>query len=83
MRTSQSPFPSLFLLSAGKTEIPEEPPQVLLLLRCQTKEDIVGTALKTVTSLNKESEWPFFLGDKSIWSVPSVSSLSDYSIWSS
>ena len=35
--------------------------------------------LKTVTSLNKESR-PFFLSDKSIWSFPSVSSLSDYSI---
>ena len=26
---------------------------------------------------------PFFLSDNSIWSLPSVSSLSDYSIWSS
>ena len=38
--------------------------------------------LKTLTSLNKEV-WPFFLGDNSIWSFPSVSSLSDYSIWRS
>ena len=39
-------------------------------------------SLKTLTSLNKESR-PFSLGDKSIWSFPSVSSLSDYSIWRS
>ena len=38
--------------------------------------------LKTLTSLNKEAR-PFFLGDNSIWSFPSVSSLSDYSIWRS
>ena len=36
-------------------------------------------SLKTLTSLNKEVR-PFFLGDNSIWSFPSVSSLSDYSI---
>ena len=35
--------------------------------------------LKTLTSLNKEVR-PFFLGENSIWSYPSVSSLSDYSI---
>ena len=39
-------------------------------------------SLKTLTSLNKEVG-PFFLGDSSIWSLPSVSSLSDYSIWKS
>ena len=38
-----------------------------------------GGALKTLTSLNKEVR-PFFLSDNSIWSFPSVSSLSDYSI---
>ena len=38
--------------------------------------------LKTLTSLNKEVR-PFFLGDNSIWSLPSVSSLSNYSIWRS
>ena len=38
--------------------------------------------LKTLTSLNKEVR-PFFLGDNSIWSFPSVSSLSDYSTWRS
>ena len=38
--------------------------------------------LKTQTSLNKEAR-PFFLSDNSIWSLPSVSSLSDYSIWRS
>ena len=38
--------------------------------------------LKTLTSLIKESR-PFLLGDHSIWSFPSVSSLSDYSIWRS
>ena len=34
-------------------------------------------SLKTLTSLNKEVR-PFFLGDNSIWSFPSVSSLSDF-----
>ena len=38
--------------------------------------------LKTLTSLNKEVR-PFFLGDNSIWSFPSASSLGDYSIWRS
>ena len=38
--------------------------------------------MKTLTSLNKESRL-FFLGDNSIWSFPSVASLSDYSIWRS
>ena len=38
--------------------------------------------LKTLTSLNKEVR-PFFLSDNSIWSFPSVSCLSDYSIWRS
>ena len=42
----------------------------------------IPTSLKALTSLNKEVR-PFFLGDKSIWSFPSVSSLSDYSIWRS
>ena len=37
---------------------------------------------KTLTSLNKEVR-PFFLDNNSIWSFPSVSSLSDYSIWRS
>ena len=36
--------------------------------------------LKTLTSLNKEVR-TFFLGDNSTWSIPSLSSLSDYSIW--
>ena len=40
------------------------------------------TTLKTLTSLNKEVR-PFFLSDDSIWGLPSVSSLSDYSIWRS
>ena len=35
-------------------------------------------SLKTLTSLNKQVR-PFFLGDTSIWSFPSVSSLSDCS----
>ena len=39
-------------------------------------------SLKTLTSLNKEVR-PFFLCDNSIWGYPSVSSLSDYSIWRS
>ena len=37
------------------------------------------SSLKTLTSLNKEVR-PFFLSDNSIWSLPSVSSLSDYGI---
>ena len=41
-----------------------------------------GHSLKTLTFLNEEVR-PFFLGDNSIWSFPSVSSLSDYSIWRS
>ena len=36
-------------------------------------------SLKTLKSLNREVG-PFFLGDTSIWGLPSVSSLSDYSI---
>ena len=39
-------------------------------------------SLKTLTSLNKEVR-PFFLCDNSIWSFPSVSFLSVYSIWRS
>ena len=39
----------------------------------------VATTLKTLTSINRESR-PFFLGNNSIWSFASVSSLSDYSI---
>ena len=35
--------------------------------------------LRTLTPLNKESR-PFFLGDSSIWSFTSVSSLSNYSV---
>ena len=47
-----------------------------------TKKRFCVITLKTLTSLNKEVR-PFFLGDNSIWSLPSVSSLSDYSIWRS
>ena len=43
---------------------------------------LLSLDLETLTSLNKESR-PFFLGDNSTWSFPSVSSLSDYSIWRS
>ena len=43
------------------------------------KRDRRKSTLKTLTSLNKEVR-PFFLGDSSIWSFASVSSLSDYSI---
>ena len=41
-----------------------------------------GLSLKTLTSLNKDVR-PFFLSDNSIWRIPSVSSLSDYSMWRS
>ena len=41
-----------------------------------------GCTLKSLTSLDKESR-PCVLGDNIIWSFPSVSSLSDYSIWRS
>ena len=40
---------------------------------------MASDTLKTLTSLNKEVR-PFFLSDNRIWSFPSVSSLSDYSI---
>ena len=51
---------------------------------CKTREtqNDKSTRLKTLTSLNKEVG-PFFLSDNSIWGLPSVSSLSDYSIWRS
>ena len=57
------------------------------ILLCGGANDIVATptdspgssSLKTLTSLNKEVR-PFLLSDNSIWSYPSVSSLSDYSI---
>ena len=39
----------------------------------------LGRSLKALTSLNNEVRL-FFLSDDSIWSFPSVSSLSDYSI---
>ena len=45
-----------------------------------SREDVlvlVALTLTTLTSLNKEVR-PFFLGDNSIWSFPSVSSLGDY-----
>ena len=41
--------------------------------------DFSGISLKALTSSNKEVG-PFFLGDNSICSFPSVSSLSDHSI---
>ena len=44
--------------------------------------DQCRSRLKTLTSLNKEVR-PLFLSDNSIWSYPSLSSLSDYSIWRS
>ena len=44
--------------------------------------NVIGLALKTLTSTNKESR-PVFLGDNRIWSFPSDSSPSDYSIWRS
>ena len=40
------------------------------------------TTLKTLTSLNKEVRL-FLLSDNSIWNIPFVSSLGDYSIWRS
>ena len=39
----------------------------------------LSSTLKTLTSLSKDVR-PFLLSDNSIWSYPSVSSLSDYSI---
>ena len=44
--------------------------------------NIYTVTLKTLTSLNKEVR-PFFLGDNSIWRLPSPSSLNDYSSWRS
>ena len=51
---------------------------------CETAQtdDKKDPALKTLTSLNKVVR-PVCLSDNSIWSFPSVSSLSDYSIWRS
>ena len=49
--------------------------QILSCLACRD-------GLETLTSLNKEVR-PFVLGDNSIWSFPSVSPFSDYSIWRS
>ena len=50
---------------------------------CFTMGSLQGhCSLKTLTSLNKEVR-PLFLSDNSIWSFPSFSSLSDYSIWRS
>ena len=49
-------------------------------------KDLSRCSLKTLTSLNKEvrvTVRPFLLSDSRIWSLPSVSSLSDYSIWRS
>ena len=46
------------------------------------RQPLAATTLRTLTSLNKEVR-PFFLSDNSIWSFPSVSSLSDCSIWRS
>ena len=44
---------------------------------------VLGAFLEDpVASLNKEVR-PFFLSDNNTWSFPSVSSLSDYSIWRS
>ena len=51
-------------------------------LVCSWNEVGMSYVLETLTSLNKEVR-PFFLSDNSIWSFPSVSSLSDYSIWRS
>ena len=45
-----------------------------------TSRDFPGST-PTLPSLNKESR-PCFLGDNSIWTFPSVSSLGDHSIWS-
>ena len=50
-------------------------------IRVVLKNLLINT-LKALTSVNKEPR-PFFLGDNSIWSSPSVSSLGDYRIWRS
>ena len=58
------------------------PVTVCVSLRRSISCNFTCLTLKTLTSLNKEVR-PFFLGDNSIWSYPSVSFLSDYSIWRS
>ena len=55
-------------------------PEVYNALRFPRSLSRACMPLKTLTSLNKEVT-PFFLSDNSTWSFPSVSSLSDYSIW--
>ena len=42
----------------------------LRMLPKMSKKSLLGPALKTLTSLNKEVG-PFFLGDNSIWGFPS------------
>ena len=44
---------------------------------------VVPKTLRALTSLIITEVRPFFLRDNGIWSFPSVSSLSDYSIWRS
>ena len=61
--------------------LPRIAPHFAHILLRQPKKT-VSWPLKALTSLNKEVR-PFFLGDNSIWRFPSVSSLSDYSIWGS
>ena len=62
------------LISHNSVQIPR--------FQCPFSEVLTRFTLKTLTSLNKEYML-FFLGDNSIWSFPSVSSLCDYSKWRS
>ena len=71
-------FPNFFVFSPNFSLVPAVSchlgswnPQTAHQMRLQA---IVGS-LKTLTSLNKEVR-PFFLGDNSIWSFPSVCNLS-------
>ena len=51
-------------------------------MRSPNPEFRLLAALEALTPLNKEVG-SFFVGDNSIWNFPSVSSLSDHSIWRS
>ena len=74
------PFPKISSCSLASY------PQLSAECGCGVQKRLMHTShrqsLKTLTSLNKEVR-PFFISDNSIWSYPSVSSLSDSSIWRS
>ena len=81
--TSVSSFFLLFLLWTSALNWEPVPRQLSLGGRPSERErERERETLKTRTSSNKKFR-PFFLVDNSIWILPSVSSLRDYSIWRS